>query len=186
MVIRATHASVIGALAAMVAPLPGCNAVLGLDDHEAFPANCGFELDDEAQFSFVDDRNGHCYSLVRAPENMMQSGANFDYAKNACAQHGYLACLNDKVEFDLMNVRVLTRAWLGMNSQASMNVLDFTCITGEPFQPDYPVWNQQAEFPFPNPDYGSCVYLNGAAIENTSCGNALEHWVCEFEPPAEE
>jgi hypothetical protein len=162
----------------------GCNAVLGLDDHEAFPANCGFELDDESQFSFVDDRTDHCYSVVRAPQNMMEMGANFEYAKNSCAEGGYLACVNDEEEFLLMNRLVLSSAWLGMNSEASESSLDFRCITGEPFAPDYPVWDAPD---FPNPDPGAqCTLLNGAAIQNTYCGQSVERWVCEFEPVEED
>jgi hypothetical protein len=164
--------------------LVGCNVLIGIDEHDAFPDNCGADaLSTDrvtARFSFSDDTTGHCYSLVRdqrEDEMGMLDPATFDKAKSLCAAAGgMLACINDRPELELIAKQVAPETWLGMNSEVASD--GFVCLDGVPFQPDYPAW-APGEPVLVN---GNCTVLIDGQIRVKSCGNRLEHLLCELAP----
>lgn len=160
----------------------GCNMLLGTEKHDEFPANCGAESLTTARFSFSDDRNGHCYSLVQQAAGE-EFGPDFSTAKDSCTvAGGMLACVSDEVEHELIARNVPTNAWLGMNSLATSNLQRFTCIDGEEFRLGDPAWAPG----HPNStEGGSCTILNDGLVLSRNCGNggnSLRNWLCEFEP----
>jgi hypothetical protein len=162
--------------------LTGCNLVIGTEDHEAYPADCGAESLANAQNSFSDERNGHCYALVRTDDE--ENGTDFSTAKDSCTEAGgALACVNDAEELDLMARNVQARPWLGMNARAAANLETFRCITGERFAPDFTAWADG----HPNSDEGgSCTILVDGRVVSRWCGNGIDFWLCELAPPSGE
>ncbi len=171
------------ALAALAVALggAGCNFVLGLEDHEGFPDNCGAASITTARFSFSDEQNGHCYTLVQSDDAM--DGTNFVDARRSCAEAGgMLACVNDADELALIAKSVPTRAWLGMNALTNTE-LRFSCISGERFDPNYDAWVEG----HPTTDGGgSCSHLDNGLVRSSSCGAGLQNWLCELEPALSE
>lgn len=165
------------ALAGLVLGISGCNVVLGLEEHDEFPESCGAESLTTARFSFSDDETGHCYSLVQTDNP--DDGTTFADAKSSCGlAGGTLACVNDQAELLLIAKSVPTRAWLGMNAQTNAS-LSFSCISGEPFNPDYPAW----EAGHPTMDGGgNCAFISDGLIQSSWCGAGLQNWLCELEP----
>lgn len=164
-----------GAIVALLAT-SGCNLVLGLEDHEDFGDNCGAESLN-ARIAFANEDTGHCYALVRSDE---EDGTDFSMAKASCAQAGgYLACVNDQTELELIGQRVATRAWLGMHAQTNTE-LRFSCITGERFEADYPAWAEG--HPRPDMGGGNCTFVNNGLVESASCNGQLDNWLCELAP----
>jgi hypothetical protein len=158
---------------ALVPVTGGCNLVLSIDEHEAIPPNCGVDALEGAQVGFADVREGHCYSVVEHSEP-----ANRDFAGNDCiTAGGYLACINDVAEFDIINQNVVSTAWLGMRFDNNGTP---ECDSGETFDPNLPIWRDGA------PSNSGCSIIEGATVSSTGCGDALEHWICEFEPETEE
>jgi hypothetical protein len=149
-------------------PLSGCNLLLDLGGFEVFPPNCGG--DEEAAYSFVDEETGHCFAVIIADE-----AANFDFAKQACTPEGYLACPNNKREFDIFNQRVGETVWIGLTDETVDG--EYRCLTGDLFNPtDYQPWANGG------PDgNGDCVVLEGASLRSESCGQPHEGYVCEVE-----
>jgi hypothetical protein len=103
---------------AVVLPLlatSGCNLALGIDDHEAIPANCGVDAVETAVTGFADVRSGHCYSVATNPsfdEEQCQMGnlecPNHEFAANECSRAGgYLECIGDEEEIGIINQNVL-------------------------------------------------------------------------------
>lgn len=165
------------AFAALALLSSGCNMVLGLEDHDAFPESCGAESLTTARFSFSDDDTGHCYSLVQTDNP--EDGTSFDDAKSSCGlAGGTLACVNDEAELQLIARSVPTRAWLGMNAQTNAS-LSFSCISGERFDPDYPAWVAG----HPTMDGGgNCTFITDGLVQSSWCGAGLQNWLCELEP----
>lgn len=157
---------------ALVSSLPalllGCNVALGVDDHEAVPPNCGVDGLEGATAGFADVRTGHCYSVVTHTEP-----ANRDFAGNACTSAGgYLACINDEAEFDLLNRNVIPSAWLGMRF---MDGQPAGCDNGESFDTELPIWRDDT------PGEAGCTVIRSAAVDDEGCGSTQESWVCELE-----
>ncbi len=163
----------------------GCNLALGVDDQEAVPPNCGTELE-LATSGLIDVRTGHCYSVVSYPTE-----TSIEVAGNDCVrQGGYLACINDLNEFNLLSEGVVpTDAWLG-------NRFEGTTATGcegggGDFDVAIPIWggdDRCAPNEFFNSDSGTCApqgagctSLGAAQVEFVGCGNAFESAICEFE-----
>lgn len=175
----------VAVVAAAAPALLGCNVIIGNEDHEAFPDNCGAEALTAARLSFSDDRNGHCYSLVRAPQPptdpMMESGSVYAEARDSCTMAGgQLACINDAPELELISQKVQTSAWLGMTAFTSNGASGFQCLSGDTFNPDFRAWAEG----FPDSMGGNCTILTSdGMIENSSCSHwGVEDWLCELEP----
>ncbi len=147
----------------------GCNFILGVDDHEPVPENCGVASLEEANAGFLDVRTGHCYSVVTHSEP-----ANHDFASNACvASGGYLACVTDKVEFDLLNQKVVPWVWLGMRFEGGEPA---GCDNGESFDVRLPIWQGAT------PGDAGCTALDAASVIDVGCSDDThDSWLCEFE-----
>lgn len=163
----------------------GCNLVIGTEDHAAFPENCGAESLTDARVSFSDDRNGHCYSLVRAPppeDPDMESGSLFSDARDSCTlAGGMLTCINDATELEIIAQKVPTSAWLGITAFTAANLERFQCLSGETFDPDFSAWAEG----HPTSDGGGrCTILTSDGfVESSGCSHwSVEDWLCEFEP----
>jgi hypothetical protein len=141
---------------------------LGIDDHEAVPANCGRDKLSGATSGILDVETGHCYSVVAFP-----TAANRDFAGNECTRlGGYLACVSDPRELHLLTERVVpTDAWLGMRltdgDPASR------CDNGETVDVSVPIWSG-------NPGAG-CSALGAAAVDPVGCASTANNMICEFE-----
>ncbi len=155
-------------MAAALLPLTlgACNLALGIDGQEAIPANCGIDSLDGATAGFADIRTSHCYSVV---ERTM--APNFDFASNECnAAGGYLACVGDEAEFDLINLNVVAEAWLGMRFDDGEPI----CANGERFDPNLPIWENGA------PNNQGCSRIRAASVRSADCAEPVEKFVCEF------
>ncbi len=162
----------------LVAALAGCNLLVGSEDRDAFPDNCGAETLITARFSFSDDRNGHCYSLVQSDD--ADNGTDFTTAKDSCTEAGgALACIDDRVELELIGRSVPTVAWLGMNARTSADS-SFSCIDGKRFNPDFNAW--ASEEPMSS---NACTVVSSGFVATSGCGNGIANWLCEFAPPGQ-
>ncbi len=159
----------------------GCNVLIGAEEYDAYPDNCGAEAITSARFSFSDEENGHCYSLVRLIQPPDENGdipsTTFSDAKSQCAAGGgMLACIDDREELELIGKQVTPRTWLGVHTRP--HGTQYTCLNGEPFQPNYPAWAEGE----PAEDGGECTNLEDGLLVASRCGGGPQHLLCELSP----
>lgn len=155
----------------------GCNVALGISDHEPIPPNCGVDSLVNTTTGFADVRTGHCYSIVKNSRDVTHP-----VAQNDCiVAGGYLACVTDKEEFDIINQHALhdERIWLGMRfGDGGVE----GCDNAEIFDPTLPIWRDDQ---LPN---NSCTELTRGAVNGSRCDwndgedyTGPDSWICEFE-----
>lgn len=156
----------------------GCNVALGIGDHEPIPPDCGVDSLTNTTMGFADVRTGHCYSVVKNPTDVTHP-----VAQNDCiVAGGYLACISDKEEFDIINQHALhgDQMWLGMRFDSDNAVEG--CDNGEVFDASLPIWR--------NNEIGGngCTILAGGSVSGLWCDyvdqdnmEGPDGWICEFE-----